>query len=660
MRLTFSPALGEQTVLKVAPVASGRPATQSVLFKAAFEDRETFLDAQANGVKVEVWSNIPVAGRSFGEWGAFEFGELRCETVPEGTPTFSVQDTAQDPEDEEESSLYVHVRAAFHEHFDGRFSFTYRLVYPSGEIKWLGTFGRNGELVIERGLPGVDLREGWNISDDGTYRTHAFPGERVLGYLTDPKAWTCWSWKSSGLPTFSRATEPSEGLAMVLSPRPYAREVNVLRPLVFVASDSTSLKISEQGKIVLHSSSPFARVSFSVLEHARELLHNVAALCDGQVAAFDDMSAIIACRVRNAELPVHLIVLPMADNLDGRSTFPLRLSALPEPMSGWESVVLASPDLRTAKLVAGLSSKETELAFIGASGAHVVVAPVKEITADAQVLHLAILTPHQEVMARVEKSVTQTLPTPPPSPLPSIAPSRAVADTRPVSISEVLAGATPLSRSRSPSQQDRATRTRKPHSSALIPYSSPRLIRRYLHMILNVVFWFWSVFARAISVRLIGENNTRRISGLIGLALLKTSSPAVPKIPSADTGRVDRDEPEVPRGAVSNSQLERPTRESEHGHAMIASSKQSVPSPIQVSSDQMGTRIVINVLTFASSDGEAPVLYLQDDPRIKIGEATVNQSPIPPPSSTKLDDGAQLLRFEAASGGGNLYVTLEF
>ncbi|KAJ2988939.1 hypothetical protein NUW54_g8951 [Trametes sanguinea] len=179
-------------------------------------------------------------------------------------------------------------------------------------------------------------------------------------------------------------------------------------------------------------------------------------------------------------------------------------------------------------------------------------------------------------------------------------------------------------------------------------------------MILNVVFWFWSVFARAISVRLIGENSTRRISGLIGLALLKTSSPAVPKIPGADTGRIDRDEPEVPRSAVSDSPLERPTRESEHGHAITASSKPSVPSPIQVSSDQMGTRIVINAVTLAASDREAPVLYLEGDTRMRIGEATVNQSPISPPSPTKLDDGAQLLRFEAATEGGDLEVTLEF
>ncbi|OSD05951.1 hypothetical protein PYCCODRAFT_1404822 [Trametes coccinea BRFM310] len=659
MHLTFTPALGEQTVLKVAPVGSGRPASQSVLFKATFEDRESYLNAQADGVKVEVWSNIPVAGRSFGEWGAFEFGELRYETVPEGIPTFSVGDAVEKPEDVQESSLYVHVRAPFHEHIDGRFSFTYRLVYPSGEIRWLGEFGRNGELVIERGLPGVDLREGWNISDDGTYRTHAFPGERVLGYLTDPNAWTYWSWKSSGLPTFTRATEPSEGLAMVLSPRPYAREVNVLRPLVFVASDLTSLRISEQGKIVLHSSSPFARVSFSVLEHARELLDNVAALCDGQVAAFDDVSAIIACRVPDAELPAHLIVLPMADNLDGRSAVPLRLSALPEAMSGWDSVVLAPPDLQTAKLVAGRSSKEDQLAFIGASGAHVVIAPVQEVTADSHVLRYAFLTPHQKLVAKVERSVAQALPTPPPSPPPSSAPSRIAADTLPASSSDALAEATPLSRSHSPGQGGRATRARRPRSSALIPYNSPHLIRRYLHMILNVVFWFWSVFARAISVRLIGENNTRRISGLIGLALMKTASPAVPKVCRGDAARTDRDEPAAQCGAVDDTPLERPTAEDDQGHATTSSFKQPAPYPAQVLSDQASTHIVINALTFVSCDAEAPLLYLQSDTRIEVDEAILHGCGIPPPSTTKLDDGAQLLRFGAEYSGGELEVTLK-
>lgn len=105
--------------------------------------------------------------------------------------------TSAEEEDLPENTLFVHLRVPLGNYIDARFWFTYRLVHPSGEIQWLGEFGRNGELVIEKGLPGVDLREGWNIAEDGTYRTHAFPGERVLGHLTDPEAWVCWSWRPS-------------------------------------------------------------------------------------------------------------------------------------------------------------------------------------------------------------------------------------------------------------------------------------------------------------------------------------------------------------------------------------------------------------------------------------------------------------------------------
>lgn len=196
MQLTFSPALQEQTVLKAAPSASGSPAvTQSVLFKATFDSRESFLKAQADKVKVELWSDIPVAGRSLGHWGASQFEVLESSGAQvEETHRFS----AGEEEGPQENTLYVHLRVPLNEYIGSRFAFTYRLVHPSGQVEWLGKFGRNGEILIEQGLPGVDLREGWNIAEDGTYRTHAFPGERVLGNLTDPEAWACWSWNPSG------------------------------------------------------------------------------------------------------------------------------------------------------------------------------------------------------------------------------------------------------------------------------------------------------------------------------------------------------------------------------------------------------------------------------------------------------------------------------
>ncbi|KAI0336093.1 hypothetical protein GY45DRAFT_1316156 [Cubamyces sp. BRFM 1775] len=663
MQLTFSPALGEQTVLKVAPVASGRPASQSVLFKATFNDRETLLKARADGVKVEVWSDIPVDGRSYGEWGALPFRELEATSVPHGAPCFSLASDAQDEDDgaHRENSLYVHVRAPFHEHIRAHFHFTYRLVYPSGEVKWLGEFGRNGELVIEQGLPGVDLREGWNISDDGTYRTHAFPGDRVLGYLTDPRAWSCWSWQSSSLPKFTGASEASEGLAMVLPPRPYAREVNVLRPLVFVASHSTSLKITEQGQIILHSSSPFARVSFSVLEHSRDLLEGIVSLCGGEVAAFDDDAAVLACCVPGAELPMHLVILPMIDNLDGRSVFPLKASALPKAVAEWDGMVLSSPDMQTVKFVPGAVPQKDVVAWVGAAGGELIVSPAREAVVGPRTCHVALLTPHQGLLAEIDRSVAQTLPTPPPSPPPSSAQSRTPADPpqepRPVTPRDPVSRSSP--RPAGAREKRRAlSRPPRSRSTALIPYESPRLFRRYLHMVLNVVFWFWSVFVRSLTVRLVGESMARRVSGLLGLALLKTAYPAPPKA-SNGLPRPEEDARDVREDAsdTSSQGSNAAAQEAEEPDTPPVSTplpRHSVNKSPEAHDNQLPSRLTLSVGILS----EAPVIALRGIDTLKDTRATIDGKSISSPSVISPAGGVQLLKFGAIEDGKHLEVLI--
>ncbi|KAI0359125.1 hypothetical protein OH77DRAFT_1575685 [Trametes cingulata] len=662
MQLTFSPALGEQTVLKVAPKASGsqRPAAQSVLFRATFESRESLLKARADGIKVELWSDVPVEGRSWGEWGAAQFGPLESESTPnEEVPTFSLGDAAEADDPVRENSLYVRLRVSLHDHVGARFSFTYRLVYPSGEVRWLGEFGRNGELAIERGLPGVDLREGWNISDDGTYRTHAFPGERVLGQLVDPEAWVCWSWNPHSLPTFTGAREASEGMAMVLSPRTYARDVNVPRPLVFVASHSTTLKISEQGKIVLHSSSPFARVSFSVLEHSRELLDGVAALCNGEVIAFDDDSAVLSCRRADAEHPIHLVVLPMSDHLGESAFIPLTSRALPKETSAWDGLVLSSPDMRVVKAVSAPKSDGKPLAFIGSSGFQLVVAPLHELTVDSGVIRAALLTPHKDLALKVDRSVAQTLPTPPPSPPRSSAPIPAAAESRRSSSpSPKVSTPPPLSERR---KTGGSPTSRRPPSSALIRYQSPHLLRRYLHIILNIVFWFWNVFVRALAVRLFGESTTRRISGLLGLALVKTAPPASPRLTAGDRAKssggrsaevheapaIHSPTPDVPVSA---------TEKAEQPLVVAPSPQHALDVPREthdVRPSQSSPRVVLSAVVPPHSS-EGPILLLEGCDATKELRATVDGRNLSSQEATSVTDGIQLLRFDAPEAGGQL------
>ena len=76
MHLTFSPALGQTTVFKVAPGSSfdaGQAPT--IAFRASFGSREEYLQAQVDGVQVELWTDLPAQGRAPGEWGALQFGE---------------------------------------------------------------------------------------------------------------------------------------------------------------------------------------------------------------------------------------------------------------------------------------------------------------------------------------------------------------------------------------------------------------------------------------------------------------------------------------------------------------------------------------------------------------------------------------------------------
>ncbi|KAI0651589.1 hypothetical protein C8Q79DRAFT_45865 [Trametes meyenii] len=670
MQLTFSPALGEQTVLKAAPAASGRSTSQSILFKVSFESRGSLLEAQRDGIKVEVWSDVPAGGRLPGEWGAVQFGTMEPGPAlrPQVAERSALHDAAEEDGLAEDRSLYAGLRVSLSDRVGARFSFTYRLVYPSGHVQWLGEFGRNGELVVEQGLPGVDLREGWNISGDGTYRTHAFPGDRVLGSLTDPQAWSCWLWKESSIPVFASTVSGSEALAMVLLPRPNLREVNVLRPLVFVASDSATLNVTEEGKIILRSSSPFARVSFGVLEHSRELLKGIAALCNGEVLALDDVSAVLSCRPADADLPIHLIVLPAADNVGKRPAIPVRPGSLPKEAAGWDGLALLPQGPGAPQFISGPVVEKEQVVALGPSGGEIVITPMYNINVDACEWQAALLSPHKDPSVKLVWPAAETLPTPPPSPpLSRASPPRAIV---PASRDETSASSPTAIASTIPSQPPSVSRRRErispprraPPSSALIPYNSPRTLRRYLHMVLNVVLWFWSVFVKALAARVVGESLTRRISGLIGLALLKTAPPPSPRTGYDRQVETREESLEKPMGTLDTSDATGvpglPVEVTDEGSGV------SVPSPqyaVPLGQEHRNVKSpphVTLVATVPTRLSESPALILKGcNLSPKEVRATIGGQPLPPPTLTNLDDDLRLM-FEGVEGGGALEVTI--
>ena len=77
MQLVFQPPLGHTTTLKVPPSPSHLTPDSSVTFKATVGSGD--LEVLSEGVRVELWTDLPMPGRPRGEWGAVEF--TNCKSV---------------------------------------------------------------------------------------------------------------------------------------------------------------------------------------------------------------------------------------------------------------------------------------------------------------------------------------------------------------------------------------------------------------------------------------------------------------------------------------------------------------------------------------------------------------------------------------------------
>jgi hypothetical protein len=194
MPITFTPALGETVHVSVPDTGT---TTVQLYFTAVLSpwDLDEF---SRNGIKVQVWSDIPAAGRSAGEWGELDFtgnNPITDDGDPKDTK-FSLLPVGHNGDEEDQKNT---LSLEFSVPLTGpwRFSFTYRLVYPSGEIRWLGQFGENGALVLERAASQLVLGEGWSPqATSGAYLWNT-RGRTVEDFevasLVNPSEYVVWA-----------------------------------------------------------------------------------------------------------------------------------------------------------------------------------------------------------------------------------------------------------------------------------------------------------------------------------------------------------------------------------------------------------------------------------------------------------------------------------
>ncbi|CCM01642.1 uncharacterized protein FIBRA_03703 [Fibroporia radiculosa] len=432
MRLTFTPALGEVMPLVISEVhcldvQSVSP--QVLVFQAMFDSRVSYEQAKRDGVKVELWADLPVEGRPSWEWGAFPFQAYEQSPLHANLSNEVVSLTLSEEQGLEESSayaVYAKVPVKLHEYASGhRFAFTYRLVYPSGEIKWLGKFGWNGALVVDkRSAPcavGVDLHDGWTFEsrDIAAFRS-AGSGEHHVGTLGHDLGWSTWAIYDDSWPVFSRTGESQFVSSMVLVPSSRSHKVIPSIPLVISATLDSRVRIGNDGQIIHKLASAGGQLFLSPIQAIPTAPTECNRMGPVQVNEHTEF-AVMASSSANGLLPISLLVIPLTP-ITRTQEVHIHRDAVEQllPPSSRQLFIISSPLSSTSRL-----STDGELVTFrtGRHGGYARLSPVYSLESTSGDFKgnwgISLLDMHTNAAIHEQQGVPQrVLPTPPPSPPP--------------------------------------------------------------------------------------------------------------------------------------------------------------------------------------------------------------------------------------------------
>jgi hypothetical protein len=169
MDVAFTPPLANQIRLSIP---SAVHSTAVLNFTAALSSayHAQFIRDRAT---LQLWSDVCLDSEKLHstEWRAFDF---QTHVSPDSTTASLIRtnsSTREGNSSQHDTLLSLQLCVPSRKSF---FSFTYRVVYPTGEIRWLGQYGQNGTIVLEQSQTDSKfiLHEGWSIKNGGYAWTH--------------------------------------------------------------------------------------------------------------------------------------------------------------------------------------------------------------------------------------------------------------------------------------------------------------------------------------------------------------------------------------------------------------------------------------------------------------------------------------------------------
>ena len=148
MDITFNPPIGDSIQLEIS--FSLQTALLHFTAELSAHDHNKLIQDRA---RIQLWSDLPHNGQSLSDsgWGALDLTyQTRAMEESSSSEEISIGSTYPIHTSEEKVTLFLEVAAPLPMSRNPYFSFTYRIIYPSGDIQWLGSFGQNGSLSFER------------------------------------------------------------------------------------------------------------------------------------------------------------------------------------------------------------------------------------------------------------------------------------------------------------------------------------------------------------------------------------------------------------------------------------------------------------------------------------------------------------------------------
>jgi hypothetical protein len=210
MTLKFFPPLAATTPLAVPPAgADGASTALELIFTATCASpaaRNTLVNA---GARIELWTDLPVGGRAPGEWGALAFAAPspsapEPKPTSEDVPTFALDGPAPPPHAADDGRALRLCCTALVPAYAGagtHYRFTYRVAHADGRVDWLGEYGRDGVLALERADARAQLAAParWDVRTQEEAVCAVEGTEDVEVLVLEPKLdWKIWTVDADG------------------------------------------------------------------------------------------------------------------------------------------------------------------------------------------------------------------------------------------------------------------------------------------------------------------------------------------------------------------------------------------------------------------------------------------------------------------------------